>query len=368
MTSSTNNRTLIKIPDILIDFSNGRTIAQLRWIVILASCSLLFFTNKTLLAKNFVYAFAVFHISTNAVLYFIREKILTSFRFFSTLLIFDTLALSFALIVTGNLGSDLYLTYFLVIIIAAFWQDIRWSLAFAVIISLLYSALLFMAKQYETELLLRVPFLFTASLFYGYFVQLVSSERSLREKAEVEARKDFLTGLANRKAFDERMKMEAERALRYHRSLSLLMIDIDNFKAVNDTLGHEWGDRVLRAVSEILRCSARQTDFVARHGGEEFAVILPETELERALRVGDRIRLAIRENPLDTPQGLLLVTVSIGASSNLGTMSDYLTLDRAADQALYLAKQRGKDRVECLPPASLSTTSASLDTSRSFWH
>jgi diguanylate cyclase (GGDEF)-like protein len=348
MTGSTKLPSLIKIPDILSDTSRARTIIQLRWIVILASCGLVVFTNKPLPAKNIVYAFVVFHISTNVVLYFVRDEIITYFRFFSPLVIFDTLAVSLALIVTGNLGSDLYLTYFLVIIIAAFWQDIRWSLVFAVIISLLYGALLFIADRYETELLLRVPLLFTASLFYGYFAQLVSSERSLREKAEMEARQDFLTGLANRKAFDERMKMEAQRALRYRRPLSLLMVDIDNFKAVNDTLGHEWGDNVLRVVSKILSCSIRQTDFVARYGGEEFAVILPETELENACRLGERLCLAIKENPLDTPQGSLSLTVSIGASSNLATTNNGVALDRDADQALYLAKRRGKDRVECL--------------------
>lgn len=349
MTGSGRLRSLTTISNNLFDAPKKSTIIQLRWVVILASCSLLAFTEQPLISKNLVYTFAFFHILTNALLYLISEEKIVSFRFFSTLVLLDTFALSFSLIVTGNLGSDLYLTYFLVIIIAAFWQDIRWSLAFALIISFLYGSLLFMTQQYETEPLLRIPFLFIASLFYGYFSQLISSERSLRADAEMEARKDFLTGLANRKGFDESMTREQERAERYQRPLSLLMVDIDNFKGVNDTLGHEWGDKVLRVVSEILSRSIRQTDFAARYGGEEFAVILPETSLEQALQLGDRIRLAIRENPLDTPRGLLLVTVSIGVSSNLVKTPDQRSLDHEADQALYLAKRRGKDRVECLP-------------------
>jgi diguanylate cyclase (GGDEF)-like protein len=292
------------------------------------------------------YAFALFHIFTNASLYFLQEQTITSHRVFSILMIFDTFALSFSLIVTGNLGSDIYLCYFLVVVIAAFWQDIRWSLAFAIIISLVYGCLLLIAEQYDTELLLRIPFLFIASLFYGYFTQLIGYERSRREKAESEARKDFLTSLANRKAFDEQIRLEEERARRYGRPLSLLMIDIDNFKAVNDSLGHGWGDDVLRVVARTIATATRQSDFAARYGGEEFAVILPETEVDDALRVGDRIRLAVRENPIATPRGLLLITVSIGASSNRVTTSDR-SLDRDADQALYLAKRRGKDRVEC---------------------
>jgi diguanylate cyclase (GGDEF)-like protein len=345
MTVSGSLASFANISETLFGARSKATIIRLRWIVILASFALLASTNNLPFA-TLAYAFALFHIFTNASLYFLQEQTITSHRVFSILMIFDTFALSFSLIVTGNLGSDIYLCYFLVVVIAAFWQDIRWSLAFAIIISLVYGCLLLIAEQYDTELLLRIPFLFIASLFYGYFTQLIGYERSRREKAESEARKDFLTGLANRKAFDEQIRLEEERARRYGRPLSLLMIDIDNFKAVNDSLGHGWGDDVLRVVARTIATATRQSDFAARYGGEEFAVILPETEVDDALRVGDRIRLAVRENPIATPRGLLLITVSIGASSNRVTTSDR-SLDRDADQALYLAKRRGKDRVEC---------------------
>jgi diguanylate cyclase (GGDEF)-like protein len=330
------------ISETLFGAGKKAAIIQLRWVVILASSSLLASTND-LSGAMLVYAFALFHILTNASLYFLPQSTIISHRVFSTLIIFDTLALSFSLIVTGNVGSDLYLCYFLVVIIAAFWQDIRWSLTFALIISLIYGSFLFMAEKYDMELLLRIPFLFIASLFYGYFTQLIGYERSRREKAESEARKDFLTSLPNRKAFDEQLKVEGERARRYGRPLSLLMVDIDNFKAVNDSLGHEWGDNVLRVVARTIATTIRQTDFAARYGGEEFVVIVPETEVDDALRLADRIRLAVKETPIATSRGLLLVTVSIGASSN--RTSDG-SLDRDADQALYLAKRRGKDRVE----------------------
>jgi diguanylate cyclase (GGDEF)-like protein len=330
------------VSETLLGTGKKSAIIQLRWIVILASSALLASTD-TLPGATFVYVFGVLHILTNVSLYYLPQPTITSHRVFSILIIFDTLALSFSLIVTGNVGNDLYLCYFLVIIIAAFWQDIRWSLTFALIISVIYGSFLFMAEKYDTELLLRIPFLFIASLFYGYFTQLIGYERSRREKAESEARKDFLTNLANRKAFDEQIKLEQERARRYGRPLSLLMVDIDNFKAVNDSLGHDWGDSVLRVVARTIASTVRQTDFAARYGGEEFVVILPETVVDDALRLGERLRLAIRENPIATPRGLLLITVSIGASSN--RTSDR-SLDNDADQALYLAKRRGKDRVE----------------------
>ena len=331
------------VSETLLGTGKKGSIIQLRWVVILASSSLLAWTNN-LPGATFVYAFALFHILTNVSLYYLPQETITAHRFFSSLIIFDTLALSFSLIVTGNVGSDLYLCYFLIIIIAAFWQDIRWSLTFALIISVVYGSFLFMADKYDTELLLRIPFLFIASLFYGYFTQLIGYERSRREKAENDARKDFLTNLANRKAFEEQIRVEEERARRYNRPLSLLMVDVDNFKAVNDSLGHDWGDNVLRVVARTIASAIRQSDFVARYGGEEFVVILPETVVDDALRVGERLRLAVRENPIVTPRGLLLITVSIGATSN---RTNDRSLDRDADQALYLVKRRGKDRVEC---------------------
>ncbi len=252
-----------------------------------------------------------------------------------------------SLVVTGQLGSDLYLTYFLLIIIAGFWKDFRWSLAFASLISVLYSYLLFMAEDPNTFMFLRIPFLFIASVFYGYFAQTVSAERTRREKAEEDARKDFLTGLPNRQAFDQKMREEIERATRYDRPLSLLIIDIDNFKLVNDSLGHQWGDVVLQGVAEIMMRNVRSPDFVARVGGEEFVVVLPETELLGAVEVGNRLRIQVKECPFETPNGLLIVTVSVGVGVNL--VGDHKQLFCDADQALYIAKHGGKDQVATLP-------------------
>jgi diguanylate cyclase (GGDEF)-like protein len=356
MTSPLTFNSYSDISETLFGTGKKRTIIQLRWIVILASCGLLASTDD-IPGAPLVYLFPLLHMLTNVSVYYLSQQTITSQRVFSSLIIFDTLALSLSLILTGNTGSDLYLCYFLVIIIAAFWQDIRWSLTFALVISLIYGSFLFIAEQHDTELLLRVPFLFIASVFYGYFTQLIGYERSRRETAESEARKDSLTGLPNRKAFDEQIKLEEERARRYGRPLSLLMVDIDNFKAVNDSLGHQWGDTVLRVVARTIATSIRQTDFAARYGGEEFVLILPETQIEDAVRVGERIRIAIRENPVATPRGSLVTTVSIGASSN--RTSDQ-SLDRDADQALYSAKRRGKDRVECfsdIAPTNLQLTS-----------
>jgi diguanylate cyclase (GGDEF)-like protein len=333
----------------VLDAPKKQTVTRLRWLVVTIVCYLLLFSEKVLIPLDVVNGFALFCVLTNASLYFVKQRWFESITFLGTLVVFDTLALSFALIVTDQLGSDFYLSYFLVIIIAGFWKDLRWSLGSALLLSLLYSCFLYMAESLTTQLLLRVPFIFIASVFYGYFVQVVDNEHALREKAEKEARHDFLTGLPNRLAYQERITQESERSRRYGRPLSILMVDIDNFKLVNDSLGHDWGDVVLQKVAEQLSNNLRNLDFVARYGGEEFIIVLPETGLAGAIETANRLRLAIKETPVQTANGLLAVTASIGVSSNLVKgPTDHRQMASDADQALYQAKKSGKDRVGTL--------------------
>jgi diguanylate cyclase (GGDEF)-like protein len=336
----------------VFDAPKKPTIIRLRWLVVTIASYVLLYSQETLLPQDIIHGFMLFHILTNVTLYAVDKSRFESLRFVAPFVVFDTIALSFSLIVTGQLGSDFYLSYFLMIIIAGFWKDFRWSLGFAFLLSVLYSFLLFISETLTTGLLLRVPFVLIASVFYTYFVQVVNNEHALREKAEKEARHDFLTGLANRQSYEERITLEAERARRYGRALSILMVDVDNFKLVNDTLGHEWGDIVLQKIARHLQNSLRNVDFVARFGGEEFIIILPETDLAGAIETANRVRLAIREAPVETEHGLLAITVSIGVSSNLITdLTDHRQITLDADQALYQAKKTGKDRVETLGAA-----------------
>ena len=333
----------------VFDAPKKRTIIRLRWLVITVASYLLLFAQETLLSTDFVHVFVLLYISTNATLYPLEARSFDSLRFLATLVFVDTVLLSFALIIAGQLGSDFYLSYFLIIIMAGFWKDFRWSLGFAVVLTFFYSFLLVIAESLTTQLILRVPFVLAASIFYSYFVQVVNHEQALREKAEKEARRDFLTGLPNRQGYQERISQEAERSNRYGRDLAILMVDIDNFKMVNDVLGHEWGDIVLQKVASQLSRNVRNVDFVARIGGEEFVVILPETNITGAIQVANRLLVAIRENPVETKKGLLPVTVSIGISSGvINQQTDEKQLMLEADQALYRAKNNGKDRFETL--------------------
>ena len=163
----------------------------------------------------------------------------------------------------------------------------------------------------------------------------------LRQRAE----HDRLTGLLNRQAFDHEIDGEAARFDRYQRPYSLLMLDLDHFKQVNDRYGHQVGDAVLAHVGETLAKTLREVDIAARYGGEEFAVILPETDLRTAEEIAERIRVAIAGTPASTSAGKLPITVSIGASSCPERAGDPATLIRTADAALYQSKRAGRNRV-----------------------
>jgi diguanylate cyclase (GGDEF)-like protein len=168
----------------------------------------------------------------------------------------------------------------------------------------------------------------------------------LHETVQRQAVTDELTGLFNHRRFQEVVAAEVERARRYHQEMGLIMLDIDNFKQVNDTYGHIQGDTVLREVARVLRHSSREIDEPARYGGEEMAVALPQTDLEGAYRFAERVRRRIEalELPL-ADGGTLRVTASFGvASLHTAPSADKDALVAAADSALYQAKRAGKNQ------------------------
>ncbi len=165
------------------------------------------------------------------------------------------------------------------------------------------------------------------------------------EEMERQAISDGLTGIHNYRHFHESLKGEVRRAGRYNEHFCLLMMDLDHFKSVNDTIGHQKGDDVLRAVSGVLRNCSRESDYLARYGGEEFAMILPSTSLEDAQTLAERIRASV--SMLDPGHPDLHVTMSIGVSSYPESAKDSDGVLGAADAALLRAKSGGRDRV-CL--------------------
>jgi diguanylate cyclase (GGDEF)-like protein len=164
----------------------------------------------------------------------------------------------------------------------------------------------------------------------------------LFEEVQQRARTDFLTGLPNHRFFQATLSVELGRAQRHNHSLSLLIIDLDFLKEVNDKFGHPSGDMVIRTIAETIRSTCREIDFAARYGGEEFMVILPETPLAGAAQVADRIRerIAAQEFP-----GIGSITASVGISNYPLNALSKEDLIRVADQALYVAKNGGRNRV-----------------------
>jgi len=164
----------------------------------------------------------------------------------------------------------------------------------------------------------------------------------LFEEVEHRARTDFLTGLPNHRFFQATLSVELGRAQRHNHPLSLLIIDLDFLKEVNDRFGHPSGDIVIRTIAERIRLGCREIDFAARYGGEEFTVILPETPLAGAIQAADRIRERISAEQFE---GIGNVTASIGVSNYPVNALSKEDLIRIADQALYIAKNAGRDRV-----------------------
>jgi two-component system cell cycle response regulator len=167
--------------------------------------------------------------------------------------------------------------------------------------------------------------------------------------SEISAR-DSLTGLYNRWYVMEKIDSEMNRSLRHGSPVSLIMMDIDHFKRVNDSFGHSAGDRVLRSVGQVLRDSCRVYDVAGRYGGEEFCIVLPETKVGNTTVVAERIRERLAASRFDLGEESVVVTASIGiagiesieAQDGLNPLS---LIDRA-DQALYSAKHHGRNRVE----------------------
>ncbi|MDP1846411.1 MAG: diguanylate cyclase [Solirubrobacteraceae bacterium] len=184
---------------------------------------------------------------------------------------------------------------------------------------------------------------------FSYLAGQVARSMENVELHETTARRsvtDELTGLSNRRAFDDALAAEVERAKRFGTDLGLVLIDIDDFKRVNDTYGHPQGDVVLREVARVLRDSSREVDHPARYGGEELAAVLPGTDLEGAFQRAERIREEIAQLriPRLDGSGSLSVTASCGVAIARGTSADSRGLVQAADSALYVAKRSGKNK------------------------
>ncbi len=185
----------------------------------------------------------------------------------------------------------------------------------------------------------------------AYRQQLEKANETIREQQEqldalsLDATVDFLTQVPNRRAFDKRLHEEIERFRRGGPTFSLVLVDIDHFKQVNDRYGHATGDEVLRRVAQILEGDRRNTDFVARFGGEEFAILLPCTDEYQAAMLIDRVRELLEKTSIAMGGTVITVTISAGVAEMLPADKGTATLLQRADERLYRAKHAGRNIV-----------------------
>ena len=169
--------------------------------------------------------------------------------------------------------------------------------------------------------------------------------KNTKEKLLKMAITDELTGLVNRRYFMERLHHEFDRMKRYDTTYSLLMVDIDNFKKINDTFGHKAGDIVLKTASEAMKKSLRTSDIIGRFGGEEFAALLPEADMKAASFIAERLRKKVEESYIEYESSKIAITISIGVTQSNITDTKIDEIIIRSDTAMYQAKKDGRNRI-----------------------
>ncbi|MGH8662473.1 MAG: GGDEF domain-containing protein [Burkholderiales bacterium] len=259
------------------------------------------------------------------------------------------LFVTWVLAYTGGAESPLHDLYILVILVAALTLGKLVTLAEMVLIAGCYVWLAYpheagelLTLQYGVKLLAQIA----PMLLVAYITSMLSADlRRAYGYVKRLSETDDLTGVLNMRAFGTVAERVAQQAGRYARPFSVLMIDSDSLKQVNDTLGHETGNRLLQQTVECIQDRLRQTDIIARYGGDEFVALLPETPCSGAAGVAERIRKSVEATPLVTREQRLSTTVSIGIACYPNHGVDFESVLEKADQAMYASKASGKNCV-----------------------
>jgi diguanylate cyclase (GGDEF)-like protein len=263
--------------------------------------------------------------------------------------------ITWVLYFTGGLASPLLNTYLLPVITAALTLG---KLTTLIEVALIAACQVFLGGSFSLEKLYSLGFLggFAAQiapvLLVAYIVTMFSADiRYGLSRAKLLSETDELTGLLNMRGFSIAANRLFGQALRYNRPATILMIDSDNLKAVNDSYGHDAGNRLLRQLTRTIQAELRYTDVLARYGGDEFIVLLPETPPKGAIEVAERIRDAVVGAPLEVDSRRIVCSVSIGVACHPDDGNTMDAIVARADRAMYRAKQEGRNRVVQFHPA-----------------
>jgi len=219
-----------------------------------------------------------------------------------------------------------------------------------IVAMIIRSSVFFIEIPFSVALVSTIGSFWIASIIVGYgvyqLVLYISTANESMQRLKQESSHDYLTGLKNTRQFDLMYNEIVDTAIRENNKVSLLMLDIDFFKSVNDTYGHIAGDLVLKEFGQIFLATFRENDFVARIGGEEFAVILNNLSMEKTIEIAERLRSAIEAHLFTLPGGDdVSITVSIGVTMFPDTVDNVASLKNAADHKLYEAKSSGRNKV-----------------------
>lgn len=236
-------------------------------------------------------------------------------------------------------------------LISQFHLPIKKQIGFMFLLAMTVRSLVFFNEiPFSFTLMMTIIGFWLSSIIVGYgvyqLVSYISTANKSMQRLRQESSHDYLTGLKNTRQFDLMYNEIVDTAIRENSKVSLLMLDIDFFKNVNDTHGHIAGDWVLKEFGQIFLATFRENDFVARIGGEEFAVILNNLSMEKTIEIAERLRSAIETHRFTLPDGnIVSITVSIGVTMFPDTVDDVASLKNAADNKLYEAKSSGRNKV-----------------------
>ena len=229
---------------------------------------------------------------------------------------------------------------------------LRWFVVYLILVftcGIIDKKMDFVAIEVPTEislLFITLNIMLISIIIFTLFYYFVSSEEKLQEQLEVLANTDPLTNIPNRRSFFTLAHLEFDRVKRGADPFAVLMIDIDYFKKINDTFGHDVGDKALVEFSQLLKSHTRSIDILGRYGGEEFVVLLPETSMQEARIFAERIIKRCREMQLETTKGMCKFTVSMGLCHLAPNALELLESIKCADKALYRAKASGRDQLQ----------------------
>jgi len=329
--------------------SFSRTLAELEWLLL--ALVLLYFVLPSGPIDNQMGMLAAMAVYAVYVISFRYSKLFTEETQWKLAL--ETWAIiifiSWCVYHTGGVDSPLMNLYLLVIIFSALTLGKIVTLLEFVLISVVYFFLAqpdFYQESFSISRFSEMIMTFAPYLLVAYLTSLLAADlKHAREGLEQLSDTDELTGLKNRRAFNAALDIESKKAIRYKRMFSVLMLDADDLKSVNDKHGHAVGDKLIISIARVIQDSLRETDVLARYGGDEFVVILTETPHERAIEVAERIRVAVENTSFSADSERISSTISIGVSSFTQDVEQQDGIMSRADKKLYESKRKGKNAI-----------------------